>query len=85
MQWPAMIATLVAAWFVASQSSKMRNMGFWIYILSNVLWVLWGWQNDGYALIALQVGLFLMNIRGIRKNGMRSQDAETFHSKKQMA
>jgi len=70
MQWPAMIATLIAAWFVASQSRKMRNMGFWIYILSNVLWVLWGWQNNGYALIALQVGLFLMNIRGIRKNAI---------------
>jgi len=34
---------------------------------SNVLWVLWGWHDGAFALIALQVGLFALNIRGARK------------------
>lgn len=68
MQWPAMAATLVAAWLIASQSKRKRSFGFWSFILSNALWVLWGWHDSAYALIALQVGLFFLNLRGARKN-----------------
>ncbi len=68
LQWPAMVATLVAAWLVASRSPAKRVWGFWTYIASNVLWALWGWHADAYAMIALQVGLFAMNVRGARKN-----------------
>jgi hypothetical protein len=68
LQWPAMIVTLVAAWLVASQSRSRRNWGFWWFILSNVLWGAWGWHHGAYALIVLQVGLFLLNLRGVRKN-----------------
>ena len=68
IQWPAMLVTLVAAWLVASQSKRRRSWGFWCFILSNVLWVVWGWHASAYALIALQVGLFLLNLRGAKKN-----------------
>lgn len=68
VQWPAMAATLAAAWLVASQSKRKRSWGFWIFIGSNVLWVAWGWHDHAYALIALQVGLLALNIRGARKN-----------------
>ncbi|HCE09585.1 MAG TPA: hypothetical protein DEQ40_13490 [Oxalobacteraceae bacterium] len=63
-----MVATLIAAWLVASQSKRKRSFGFWCFILSNALWVLWGWQDGAYALIGLQVGLFFLNLRGARKN-----------------
>ncbi len=67
LQWPAMAVTLIAAWLVASVSRQRRNWGFWVYLLSNVLWVAWGWNTQAYALIALQFGLAAMNIRGARK------------------
>lgn len=67
LQWPAMAVTLIAAWMVASRSKHRRNWGFWTYLLSNVLWVAWGWSTQAYALIALQFGLAAMNIRGTRK------------------
>jgi hypothetical protein len=67
LQWPAMVATLAAAWLVASQSKAKRNWGFWCFILSNVLWLVWGWHDKAYALMALQLGLFALNLRGIRK------------------
>jgi len=67
MQWPAMIATLAAAWLVGSQSKNKRNWGFWCFIVSNVLWAIWGWHDQAYALIALQVGLFALNLRGAKK------------------
>ncbi len=68
MQWPAMAITLAAAWLVGSQSKRKRSWGFWLFILSNVLWIAWGWHARAYALIALQVGLFALNLRGARKN-----------------
>ncbi len=68
LQWPAMIATLIAAWLVGSRTPRKRIWGFGCFILSNILWIIWGVQTDAYALIALQIGLFLMNLRGTRKN-----------------
>jgi len=68
IQWPAMVVTVVAAWFVASQRRFKRNWGFWLFLLSNALWIAWGWHDGAYALIALQVCLGLLNIRGARKN-----------------
>ena len=68
MQWPAMATTLLAAWLVASQSRRRRSLGFWIFVASNVLWVTWGWHDSAYALVALQFGLFALNVRGARKN-----------------
>ena len=68
VQWPAMIATLLAAWLVASTRKRRRHWGFWVFVLSNLLWVIWGWHSQAYALITLQAGLFLMNLRGIEKS-----------------
>ena len=54
IQWPAMVATVVAAWLVASQHKRKREFGFWCFLFSNVLWVSWGLHDGAYALIALQ-------------------------------
>ncbi len=68
IQWPAMLVTVSAAWFVASRSTARRKLGFWLFLLSNVLWVLWGLHARAYALIALQCFLAATNIRGERRN-----------------
>ena len=68
MQWPAMAVTVNAAWFVASSHQRRRQIGFWLFLASNALWVIWGLHAHAYALIALQGCLAAMNIRGERKN-----------------
>jgi hypothetical protein len=68
VQWPAMAVTLVAAWLVASRHQKRREAGFWWFIASNLLWVVWAWHTRAWALIALQLGLFALNVRGAQKN-----------------
>ncbi len=68
IQWPAMVVTVVAAWLIASQKKFKRNWGFWLFLLSNVLWIIWGLFDRAYALIALQVALAAMNIRGAVKS-----------------
>jgi hypothetical protein len=67
VQWPAMAVTVLAAWLVASNSKRRRQVGFWTFLASNLLWVVWGWHTDAYALIALQVCLAALNIRGVKK------------------
>jgi hypothetical protein len=68
LQWPAMVVTLLAAWLVASKREAFRARGFWVFLASNALWVLWGWHTQAWALVALQAGLAAMNIRGTTKN-----------------
>lgn len=68
LQWPAMAVTLLAAWLVGSLQRRRRTWGFWCFVASNVLWVTWGWHAGAWALVALQFGLFLLNVRGVRKN-----------------
>lgn len=45
-----------------------------MFILSNVLWIVWGVHDGAWALIALQVALMGMNIRGIWKNDKGTTD-----------
>lgn len=63
-----MLATLTGGWLVAAQSPRRRALGFWVFIASNVLWTAWGWHVQAWALIVLQLGLVLLNVRGARKN-----------------
>lgn len=63
-----MIATLLSAWLVAAQAKGRRKVGFGIFLVSNVLWIAWACYDHAYALIVLQVGLIVLNIRGVAKN-----------------
>lgn len=73
LQWPAMTATIISAWLVASQSKQKRSLGFWVFILSNLLWIFWGWHDSAYALIAMQIGLLFLNLRGALKNEVQTK------------
>jgi hypothetical protein len=68
IQWPAMLVTVIAAWLVASQRKLKRNWGFWLFLVSNLLWIIWGLHDRAYALIFLQLCLAFLNIRGTLKN-----------------
>lgn len=67
IQWPAFASSLAAAYLVASNNRTRRNAGFWIFLLSNILWVAWAIPGRAWALIALQVCLAVLNVRGLRK------------------
>jgi hypothetical protein len=68
LEWPAMAASLLAAWLVASRSARRRMAGFWVFLGSNLLWVAWGWHDSAWGLIVLNACLAAMNVRGIVKN-----------------
>ena len=67
VQWPAMLVTVAAAWLVASTHKHRRMIGFWTFLASNALWIVWGLHSRAWALVLLQICLAAMNIRGARK------------------
>lgn len=67
LQWPAFIASVVAAYLVGSTDLGRRNIGFWVFLASNALWIGWGLHQSAWALLALQVCLALLNLRGLFK------------------
>ncbi len=67
VQWPAMAASIAAAYLVGSSNKRRRNIGFWVFLVSNFLWLAWGIPQNAWALVALQVALGAMNIRGMLK------------------
>jgi hypothetical protein len=67
LQWPAMAVTVVAGLLVGSTSPLRRRSGFLAFLLSNALWIAWGWHDDAWALIALQLCLVITNVRGVLK------------------
>jgi hypothetical protein len=68
IQWPALVVTVIAAWLVSSASKSRRNVGFWFFLTSNALWIIWGWGAHAYALMAMQFCLAVSNIHGVIKN-----------------
>lgn len=68
LQWPAMAVTVAAGWLVASRHPSRRRIGFYAFLLSNALWIAWGYNDDAYALIALQCCLAVSNVRGLYKS-----------------
>jgi len=67
MQWPAMVVTVGASWLVGSTHRRRRGAGFWLFLVSNALWVAWGWHSHAPALVVLQLCLAAMNVRGLFK------------------
>ena len=73
LQWPAMVVTVLAAWFVASSRRGRRETGFWLFLASNVMWSVWGFFEQAYALVLMQLCLAFMNIRGSMKNAEQNR------------
>ena len=67
IQWPAMVVTVAASWLVGSTHRRRRGVGFWVFIASNALWVVWGVHAGAPALCVLQACLATLNVRGMLK------------------
>lgn len=63
-----MLTTVFASWLVTARVRSRRLLGFWVFLSSNVLWSAWGVHDHAYALVALQVCLSALNVRGILTN-----------------
>ena len=67
-----MIATLLSTWLVAAQRKSQRQWGFWVFIVSDILWTVWALHDGAWALVVLQFGLVILNIRGVAKNNAQT-------------
>lgn len=67
VQWPAMLVSVIAAWLIGARNPRWRHTGFWVFLVSNLLWIAWGIHDGAYALVALQLTLGVLNVRGLFK------------------
>ncbi|MDE2365798.1 MAG: hypothetical protein KGM95_02565 [Betaproteobacteria bacterium] len=67
MQWPAMVMNVLSVSLLTSRSKRKRHAGFLLSLLSNVLWIVWGWYVQALAILVLQIALATINIRGVNK------------------
>ncbi len=67
LQWPAMAVTVAATYLVGAQEPGRREVGFGLFLLSNALWIAWGWHDAAWALVILQGFLIVMNLRGVKE------------------
>ena len=72
IQWPAMAATIAATWMIGSRQRRIRLAGFGLFLVSNVLWIAWGYQDGANALIVMQAVLAGINVRGALASKPRS-------------
>jgi hypothetical protein len=63
-----MLVSLVAAYWLGSTAAKKRVIAFVMLIVGNLMWIAWGWGEEAWALIALNLGLMGLNVRAIIKN-----------------
>ncbi|PTR06048.1 hypothetical protein C8R32_1134 [Nitrosospira sp. Nsp5] len=62
-----MVINILSVWMLTSQSKGKRHAGFLLSLLSNLLWVIWGWHVQAFAVLGLQIALATLNIHGVRK------------------
>jgi hypothetical protein len=67
LQWPAMVVNVLSVWLLTFPSKRTRYTGFFLSLISNGLWVAWGWHAQAFAVIGLQIALTALNIRGVTK------------------
>jgi hypothetical protein len=68
IQWPAMVVTIAASYWVASDNQRWRCVGSWLFPDQQRAVDMWAIAEDAYVPIILPVGLALMKIRGVDKN-----------------
>lgn len=62
-----MTVNILSVWLLTAETKGKRHLGFMLSLVSNVLWVTWGWHAQAFAVIGLQVALATLNVRGVRK------------------
>ena len=63
-----MLVTVAASLAGRPRRQRRREIGVWVFLASNALWVAWGLHTQAYALVGLQACLAALNIHGAHKN-----------------
>jgi len=75
LQWPALVLSIVGAYYVASDNARHRLVGFWLFLLSNFAWAFWGIGAMAWAVVISQVLFMFTSCRGIIINNNKQTPA----------
>jgi hypothetical protein len=60
-----MAVTVISAWMVASERTWKRNEGFSLFLITNILWVIWDLHDRVY--LSFLCSSVWRNIRGVSR------------------
>lgn len=65
IEWAACLAGLLGAGLLAMNDSNISRWGFVAFLVSNLLWIIYGLDHKAYSLIVMQVGFTITSTVGI--------------------
>ncbi len=68
LEWGATLVSLAGAWLTASSSQRSRKLGFGAFLVSNVMWAVWGATMGVWGLVTMQVLFLGTSVRGLISN-----------------
>jgi len=68
IQYPATALTVIGFYFLGSTHAKMRQIGFIMNLVGNIVWITYGTLPLQIGLIATNVCIFILAVRGYLNN-----------------
>jgi hypothetical protein len=68
IQWTGALVALVGSFLVGCGDPRERFWGFWLFLFSNVLWILWARRHAAWGLLVMQLAFCVTSVRGIIGN-----------------
>ena len=65
IEWSAAAVALLGAWLLGYRPSVLRLAGWVCFLISNVLWGLWGLSVGAVPLVIMQGFFLITSVRGI--------------------
>lgn len=73
IQYPATALTVIGFYFLGSTHSKIRKIGFIMNLVGNIVWIIYGALPLQVGLIATNVCIFTLAVRGYLNNSGTSK------------
>lgn len=66
VRWTAAVTGIIAAVMIAVRfGGRVTGWGFVVFTVSSVAWILTGWLDDTWSLLAQNLVLFVINLLGV--------------------
>ncbi len=67
-QWPGCVLGIIGAVYATGTTNQQRYFGFFLWVLSDLFWLAYGWEAAAYGVLASFAYFTLTSLRGMWSN-----------------